>query len=98
MLLKVEPQDRVHVLWGIAALLLGGVIAGCAGMGGPFIVLWVAAHRWSNFKMRATILTLIASMIPFQIGFLTQFISHRLAGENLTGSTVTARARIMVQT
>jgi hypothetical protein len=71
LLLKVEPQDRVHVLWGIAALLLGGVIAGCAGMGGPFIVLWVAAHRWSNFKMRASILVLIASMIPFQIGFLT---------------------------
>ena len=71
LLMKVEPQDRIHVLWGIAALLLGGVIAGCAGMGGPFIVLWVAAHRWSSFKMRATILALIASMIPFQIGFLT---------------------------
>ena len=79
LLLKVEPQDRVHVLWGIAALLLGGVIAGCAGMGGPFIVLWVAAHRWSNFKMRASILVLIASMIPFQIGFLTwQFATQVL--------------------
>jgi len=85
LLLKVEPQDRIHVLWGIAAVFLGGVIAGCAGMGGPFIVLWVAAHRWSNFKMRATILALIASMVPFQIGFLTwkfgtQVLQYALIG------------------
>ena len=26
---------------------------------------------------------------------MTQFISHRLAGENLKGSAVTARARLM---
>jgi len=71
LLLKVEPQDRIHVLWGIAALFLGGLITGCAAMGGPFIVLWAVAHRWSNFKTRATILALIASMVPFQIGFLT---------------------------
>jgi uncharacterized membrane protein YfcA len=70
LLLKVEPRDRIHVLWGLAALFLGGLISGCAGMGGPFIVLWAVAQRWSNFKARATILALIASMVPFQIGFL----------------------------
>ena len=82
---RVEPQDRIHILWGIAALLIGGVITGCAGMGGPFIVLWVVAHQWPNFKTRATILALIASMIPFQIGFLTwqfgsQVIQHFMIG------------------
>ena len=71
LLLKVEPQDRIHALWGIAAFFLGGLVSGCAGMGGPFIVLWVVAHRWSNFKARATILAFVASMVPFQIGFLT---------------------------
>jgi hypothetical protein len=30
--------------------------------------------------------------------YLTQFISHRLAGENLKASTITARTCLMVQT
>ena len=71
LLFKVEPRDRIHIFWAIAALFMGGVTSGFAGMGGPFFVLWVVAHRWSNFKIRATILALIAAMIPFQIGFLT---------------------------
>ena len=85
LLLKTEQQDRIHALWGIAALLLGGVISGCAGMGGPFIVLWVVAHRWSNFKTRATTLALFAPMVPFEIGFLvwqfgTQVLKFTMIG------------------
>ena len=34
-------------------------------------------------------------VVIFMLWVLTQFISHRLAGENLKGSTVTARACLM---
>lgn len=67
----MQPRERVHALWGVLAVFLGGLVSGFVGMGGPFVVLWVMAHRWSNHKSRVTILAIIAAMVPFQVGFLT---------------------------
>lgn len=67
---KMQPRERVHALWGVLAAFLSGLVSGFVGMGGPFVVLWVMAHRWSNQKSRVTILAIIAAMVPFQVGFL----------------------------
>jgi len=39
-------------------------------MGGPFIVLWVMAHRWSNQQMRGYMAASICGIIPFQVFLL----------------------------
>jgi uncharacterized membrane protein YfcA len=47
--------------------------------------MWVVAHRWSNFKTRATILALFIPIVPFQVGFLawqfgTQVLQFTMIG------------------
>jgi uncharacterized membrane protein YfcA len=67
---KVRLREHIHPFWGVIAVSLGGLVSGFVGMGGPFIVLWVMAHSWSNQKTRVTTLAIFAAMIPFQIAFL----------------------------
>lgn len=52
-----RPESRDRLAWGWAALasVVSGLMSGLAGMGGPPIVLWVMAHRWSNERTRATV-------------------------------------------
>ncbi len=67
---SVQPRDRVHLLWGIIAFFLFGFVSGIVAMGGPFVVLWVMAHQWSNRKMRGSMVTIVFSIIPFQVFLL----------------------------
>lgn len=76
---QVRPRDRLHVSWGAAAAALCGLLAGLSGMGGPPLVMWVMAHRWSNQRSRATLWTLFVSLTPFQV----LFISHEFGKEAL---------------
>ena len=50
---RVEPRDHLHPGWEWLAFPIGGWMLGFCGMGGPPMVLWVMAHRWSNFRSRA---------------------------------------------
>ena len=82
---KVKPKERVHPIWGIFALILSGLVSGAVGMGGPFVVLWVMAHQWSNKKTRVTLMALTASIVPLQIGLLalqfgTQVLHYSVLG------------------
>lgn len=51
-LLKVQPRERLHPGWEWLTFLFAGGMIGYCGMGGPPIVLWVMAHRWSNARSR----------------------------------------------
>jgi len=53
--------------WGYFAGFLSGILNGFANIGGPPVVLWVLSHKWKNEKMRAMILALSLTFVPFQI-------------------------------
>jgi len=76
---RVRPREQLHTGWGVAAAALCGFLAGLSGMGGPPLVMWVMAHRWSNQRSRATLWTLFISLTPFQVLFL----SHEFGSEAL---------------
>lgn len=61
---RVPPRDHVHAAWGWLAAFLGGVLSGLANIGGPPIVLWILAHKWSNEKMRVTVLAYSLPLSP----------------------------------
>ncbi len=64
---NLKPRESVHCSWGYLAGAVSGFLTGFANIGGPPIVLWILAHRWSNERMRimASIFTL--SFVPFQL-------------------------------
>ncbi|MBL1217504.1 MAG: sulfite exporter TauE/SafE family protein [Planctomycetes bacterium] len=69
---RIKPRDHVHPFWGVFAVVISGFIAGLAGMGGPPIVLWIMAHRWSNPESRVTMWLYFAGLTPCQLLFLQQ--------------------------
>jgi uncharacterized membrane protein YfcA len=68
---RIRPRERLHRGWGVGATTLCGYMSGLAGMGGPPVVMWVMAHRWSNQRSRATLWALFTGLTPFQFLVLT---------------------------
>ena len=64
---KIEPRESVHKGWTYLAGIASGLLTGFANIGGPPVVLWILAHRFSPEKMRATCLLLFLVFAPFQI-------------------------------
>jgi uncharacterized membrane protein YfcA len=54
-------------IWGYLAGFISGVLNGFANIGGPPVVLWVLSHKWRNEKMRAMIIALSLTFVPFQL-------------------------------
>jgi len=69
-LAKVKPVERVHRAWDVAAGLGSGLMAGAFGMGGPPIVLWVAAHDWPAKRSRAFLWCSFLIFMPPWIGLV----------------------------
>lgn len=67
---RIQPRDAVHWLWGGLAFSASGVLTGVCGMGGPPMVLWSLAHKWSVEKTRGFLFVVAAASIPFQIFLL----------------------------
>jgi len=67
---KVEPREKLHPGWGWLAFLSSGFLQGLASIGGPPIVLWVMAHKWSNPTSRVFLFALLPLSTPFQLTLL----------------------------
>ncbi len=65
---KVQESVPFHVS-GLAAFF-SGLLNGFANIGGPPLVLWVLAHKWSKNRLRVTIPAFTLLMVPIQITFL----------------------------
>ena len=63
---RANPRKAVPKAWGHIAAFSAGVLAGFANIGGPPIVLWILAHRWTNEKIRVTNLAFSLVFIPIQ--------------------------------
>ena len=67
---RVQPSERVHPVWGALAGLCAGVLQGLANVGGPPLVLWALAHRWSAERLRGVAPVIMLFLSPFQIVLL----------------------------
>jgi len=63
---KIRTRNALAKGWGYLAGFFGGLLTGLANIGGPPIVLWILAHRWSNEKMRVMALAFLLGLVPFQ--------------------------------
>ncbi len=71
---RVEPREELHAGWDWIAFGMGGIMLGFCGMGGPPIVLWVLAHRWTALRSRAFLFFIFATgMLPHYLLLLFTF-------------------------
>jgi uncharacterized membrane protein YfcA len=75
---KVEPQERLHPLWGVVAFSVSGFLGGLIGMGGPPVVLWLAAHNWSSREMRAFAFATFFLTIPLSFALLYYYFGFQI--------------------
>ena len=65
-----QGKEVLHPAWGVAAGAASGVLNGIANIGGPPVVLWSLAHRWSNQRLRVTTLAQSLVFVPFQVAVM----------------------------
>lgn len=65
------PVERVNPFWSGLAFTASGLLAGLLGMGGPPLILWVMAHRWSSLMSRAFLFAVVAMSVPAQLVIMT---------------------------
>ena len=63
----IKSSERVPAIWGYLAGFFSGLLNGLANIGGPPLVLWILAHRWSNEKMRVTPIAFSLVFVPIQV-------------------------------
>lgn len=63
----IKSSENVPAVWGYIAGFFSGLLNGLANIGGPPLVLWILAHRWSNEKMRVTPIAFSLVFVPFQV-------------------------------
>ena len=69
--LRIEPREKVPFCFGAAAAFFSGILNGFANIGGPPMILWVLAHKWSKDRLRVTIPAFTLLLLPFQTVLLT---------------------------
>lgn len=60
--LRPKPREHLPLAWGYLTMVASGLVSGLSGMGGPPIVLWLMAHKWSNERIRVMLWTIFATM------------------------------------
>jgi uncharacterized membrane protein YfcA len=65
--LKIEPREALPTKWNYLAFACSGLFAGMVGIGGPPLVLWLSAHRWSGEKIKAFLFANFAVIAPVSI-------------------------------
>ncbi|MCA9534395.1 MAG: sulfite exporter TauE/SafE family protein [Polyangiales bacterium] len=61
------PRDSLPRIWTVIAGSVSGTLAGLAGMGGPPLVLYALAHRYSIDRYRAFLWSQFALIVPVMV-------------------------------
>lgn len=65
-----QNEQPLHPAWMPLAFGSSGFLVGFCGMGGPPMVLWVMAQRWSSQRSRAFLFSLFISSLPLHLSYL----------------------------
>ncbi|KLN62399.1 hypothetical protein WH96_02530 [Kiloniella spongiae] len=71
IIVRPIPRDKLHWLWTSLAFSASGFFAGLIAVGGPPIVLWVMAHKWTNQQIRSFLFASFLASAP--INFITLY-------------------------
>jgi len=74
----IKSREKVSPVWGYTAGFFSGFLNGLANIGGPPLVLWILAHRWSNEKMRVTPIAFSIVFLPPQVFFMGLAFGSRM--------------------
>lgn len=72
LVVRVEPRERLSKAWDTLAFSASGFFAGMVGMGGPPLVLWLAALKWPTDRMRAFLFANFALLAPVNLLLIAQ--------------------------
>jgi len=79
LMARITPRDRVAAGWTWLAGTTSGFSAGCVGIGGPPVVLWVMAHNWPPKKARLYLWTTFWVLMPLgMVPMLFMFDTKRM--------------------
>jgi len=67
---RVEPREHIHWAWGQIAGFASGVLRGVVNAGGPPMVLWAYAHKWTNPQLRISTPAVSLISVPAQVAML----------------------------
>ncbi|WP_419903657.1 TSUP family transporter [Kiloniella sp.] len=62
--IRPSPKDKLHPFWSFIAFATSGYCAGLIAVGGPPIVLWVMAHKWTNGQIRSFLFASFLASAP----------------------------------
>lgn len=66
----VEPREHIHWAWGQLAGLSSRILRGLLNAGGPPMVLWAYAHKWTNPQLRVSAPAVSLVSVPPQAALL----------------------------
>ncbi len=64
LLVKPTPKEKLHPFWTFLAFGASGYTTGLIAVGGPPIVLWVMAHKWTNGQIRSFLFASFLASAP----------------------------------
>ncbi|MCB9628980.1 MAG: sulfite exporter TauE/SafE family protein [Sandaracinaceae bacterium] len=64
---RPAPRDTVAPVWKVVAGSVSGLLSGLAGMGGPPLVLYALAHRFSVDRYRAFLWSQFVLVVPVMV-------------------------------
>lgn len=82
---KPAPRQRIGAPWSGLAILLSGIMAAAVGMGGPPMVLWVLAHRWTAVRIRAVLLATFLLSTPVLLAMLGWKFGYEVLAASFVG-------------
>ncbi len=62
--IRPSPKEKLHPFWSFLAFSASGYTAGLIAVGGPPIVLWVMAHKWTNQQIRSFLFASFLASAP----------------------------------
>ncbi len=82
---KVTPKEKVGFFWTFISFFSSGIFLGLISMGGPPVILWVMAHKWSAKEIRAFLSALFFIASPFLLLLLYHNFGNQLIDFFLIG-------------
>ena len=78
LFVKLDESKEQSKFWSFTAFASSGFLIGAVGMGGPPLVIWLMAQKWSGKKVRAFLFFSFLSTAPLQI-----FLLERVYGQSV---------------
>ncbi|WP_421782966.1 TSUP family transporter [Kiloniella litopenaei] len=85
LVVRPIPRENLHPIWTFLAFGASGYTAGLIAVGGPPIVLWVMAHKWTNGQIRSFLFASFLASAPINAVVLYLVLGDSVFAQMLYG-------------